>query len=405
MMDIPLPEKKEIKPRQPMLTLPVFMLIAVVAVVAFLGGIWFSDLSNDRHNNKDFQVFWDSWSILEREYYYDLPDDPQLIHSALQGMFNSVGNRYTFFAPPAAAEVDRERTAGEFGGIGAYVSQNPNGQLVITKPFDGMPAAEAGLEANDVILEVNGTPIEGWTFENAVDLLRGEIGSKVTLLVLRPNTGAQFSVEITRARVELPITVTAMYGDVGYVALAGFNQKATTSLEQDIKDLKEQGAKALILDLRGNPGGLVDQAVGVSDLFLGEGVVLSQKDRKGEESMYYSDGGDLAEDMPLVVLIDGGSASAAEVVAGALRDHGRAVLIGQTSFGKGSVQQVYNMADGSQVHVTTAIWLPPNGNSIDGKGLKPDITVTVPDQPVPDHDPFIEMALAYFKNAGAAQGD
>jgi carboxyl-terminal processing protease len=400
-MDGLLPEKRQASRKvSSFFTAPVFFMLALVAGVSFGVGIWFARSTDSPHNNGDFAVFWQSWDILDQEYYYDLPSDKDLIHAALRGMFNRVDDRYTFFAPPSVAEVDRERTAGEFGGIGAYVSQNQSGQLVIARPFDGLPAAKAGLQANDVILEVNGTSIEGQDFESAIELLRGEIGSQLTLTVYRPSTDKQFTVEITRALVELPITSTAMHGEVGYVALSSFNQKATASLIKDITDLQAQGAQALILDLRGNPGGLLDQAVGVSDLFLGDGVVVTQQNNKGGEKSYTAKSGDLAETFPLAVLIDGGSASASEVVAGALRDHDRAILIGQKSFGKGSVQYIYNMDDGSQVHVTVAVWLTPNGNQINGQGLEPDIAVTVSDNLPPDQDPFVKAALAYFDQMG-----
>jgi carboxyl-terminal processing protease len=401
MIDVPSPEKKQTPSKaSSFFTTPVFFALALVTGVSFAAGVWFAHSTDSPHNNDDFAVFWQSWDILDREYYYDLPDNKELVHAALRGMFARVDDRYTFFAPPSVAEMDRERTAGEFGGIGAYVSQNQSGQLVITRPFIGLPADEAGLQANDVILEINGTSIEGQDMESAIELLRGEIGSTLTLTIYRPLTGEQFTVEITRARIELPVTDTSLYGEVGYVALSSFNQKATASLMQDITDLQAQGAQALILDLRGNPGGLLDQAVGVSDLFLKDGVVVTQQNKQGEQKTYSAKSGDLAEAIPLVVLIDGGSASASEVVAGALRDHERAVLIGQKSYGKGSVQYVYNMDDGSQVHVTVAVWLTPNGNLINGQGLEPDIAVTVPDDLPADQDPFVEAALAYFDQMG-----
>ncbi len=401
MIDVPLPEKKQTPvKRSSFFTAPVFLTLAVVVGVSFVAGVWFANATDSPHNNDDFAVFWQSWDILDREYYRDLPDDTELIHAALRGMFGRVGDRYTFFSPPDVAEMDRQRTAGEFGGIGAYVSQNESGQLVIARPFDGLPADVAGLQANDVILEINGTAVEGQTFESAIELLRGEIGSKLTLMVYRASTDEQFTVEITRARIELPVTSTALYGDVGYVALSSFNQKATASLMQDIDDLQTQGAQALILDLRGNPGGLLDQAVGVSDLFLSDGVIVTQQNQKGERKTYTAESGDSFETIPLVVLMDGGSASASEVVAGAMRDHDRAVLIGQKSYGKGSVQYIYNMDDGSQVHVTVAVWLTPNDDLIDGQGLEPDIAVTVPDDLPADQDPFVDAALAYFEQKG-----
>jgi carboxyl-terminal processing protease len=400
MMDVPLPEKREPRGGQSLFTVQMFLMLALVAGMAFVAGVWFANSTDSPHNDRDFQVFWQSWDILEREHYYELPDNAELIYAALRGLFARAGDRYTFFASPGAAEINRQRTAGEFGGIGAYVSQNESGQLVIVKPFSGLPAQKAGLRTNDVILAVNGTSIEGMPLDNALELLRGEIGTDITLSVYRPGTDTRFTVDIKRARVELPVTDTAIYGSVGYVALASFNQKATDSLKRDIGDLQEQGAKALILDLRGNPGGLLDQAVGVSDLFLGEGTVVTQQNREGEQITYNADDGDSAEAIPLVVLIDGGSASASEVVAGALRDQDRAILIGQKSYGKGSVQHVYDMDDGSQVHVTVAVWLTPDSILIDGEGLEPDIAVTIPENPDSDQDPFIEAALAYFEETG-----
>jgi carboxyl-terminal processing protease len=401
---VPRPLKKEKPLRQPVFTGRAFVIWVLTALVAFWAGIWYAQSNRSPKDDEDFDVFWQSWDLLESQFYYDLPEDTELTHAAIQGLFSRAGDRYTFFMLPSDAEISRERTAGEFGGIGAYVSQNNNGQLIISRPFEGLPAEQAGLKANDVILEINGTDITGWAFEDAVDLLRGDIGSAVTLVIFRPATDERLSIKITRARIEIPVTDTALYGSVGYVTLSSFNQRATTALEEDIRDLQEQGAQALILDLRSNPGGLLDQAVSVSDLFLDGGLVVTQRNRQEEEKSYSADSGDLAEDIPLVVLIDGGSASASEVVAGALRDHERAVLIGQQSFGKGSVQYVYDMNDGSQVHVTTAVWFTPNNTLINGQGLTPDVVVTIPEDAPPDTDPFIEVALDYFEQNGIESG-
>jgi carboxyl-terminal processing protease len=374
-----------------------FIVLVLTAGAAFWAGVWFSNATDSPHNDDDFQVFWQSWDILEREFYRDLPADTDLVYGATRGLLAVANDPYTFFQPPGAAELDRQRTAGEFGGIGAYVSQNQAGQLVIASPFAGLPADEAGLLPNDVILAVDGVSIKGLALDEAVGLLRGDIGTKVALTIYRALDDSQFAVEITRARVDLPTIQSAMRGDVGYVRLFSFNERATSSLESEIADLQAQGAQALILDLRGNPGGLLDQAVAVSDLFLGEGVVVTQRDRRGKTIEYRSDDGDPAETIPLVVLLDGGSASASEVVAGALKDRGRATLIGETSFGKGSVQHVYNLPDESQVRVTVAAWFTPKETPIDGQGLEPDIPVVAPDNLTPDEDPFVDAALAYFE--------
>ncbi|MEB2287554.1 MAG: S41 family peptidase [Anaerolineae bacterium] len=367
---------------------------ALIAGVAFIGGVWFADRMDSPHNTDEFDLFWQSWTILEDEYYYELPADQALIYGAAQGLLSAAGDRYTFFAPPQAAAYDRQTLAGEFGGIGAYVGLDADGQLTITALFSGFPAKEAGLLAQDVIEEVDGVSIAGWTLEAAVGRLRGKVGSQVTLAVYRPADSSRFTVTITRARVELPTVITDTLGSFGYVRLYTFNDRATELLEAEIETLIEQGVTGLILDLRGNPGGLLDQAVSVSDLFLDEGVIVTQQDRKGRRSTYRSQAGQIAEDIPLVVLIDGGSASASEVVAGALQDRGRAALIGQPSFGKGSVQHVHDLPGGSQVHVTVALWFTPDETPIQDQGLIPDVAVD--DSAAAEDDPFIAAALAYL---------
>jgi carboxyl-terminal processing protease len=368
----------------------------LLAAIAFLAGVWFAERTDSPHDTRDFDIFWQSWSILEREFYYDLPEERELIYGAIQGLLSKAGDPYTFFAPPRQASFDRQRIAGEFGGIGAYVGLNADGQLTITALFAGYPAEEAGLQVQDIILEVDGQSIAGWTLEDSVARLRGEVGSRVTLSIYRPRDDSRFTVEIKRARVELPTVIATTYDRIGYVRLFSFNDRATELLSGEIDNLLDQGVAALILDLRGNPGGLLDQAVSVSDLFLDEGVVVTQKDRSGHSTVYRSATGQPAESVPLAVLIDGTSASAAEVVAGALQDRGRAVLIGQPSFGKGSVQHVHDLPDGSQIHVTVALWFTPNETPIQGQGLVPDIPIEDSGTAVETEDPYLTAALDYL---------
>jgi len=376
-----------------------FLALVLVAGAAFLGGVWFAHADESPRDDQDFRLFWQSWDILADHFYYDLPENRQLVYGAIEGLFSQADDPYTFFVPPRTAEIDRQKISGQFGGIGAYVSQNQSGAIVIAAPFEGFPAQQAGLQAEDVIVAVDGASLAGHTLEDAVALLRGEIGTQVTLAIYRPATAAQFEVEITRARVELPTAYSQPFGEAGYVRLFSFNGLAAETLAREIQKLLDGGAKALILDLRDNPGGLLDQAVAVSDLFLGDGVIVTQRNRAGGDIVYRADDGDLAESIPLVVLVNGGSASASEVVAGALHDRGRAALIGQTTFGKGLVQQVYDMPGGSQVHVTTALWFTPDDTQIQGVGLTPDLAVP-PDAASADEDPFVAAALHALAERG-----
>lgn len=395
-MNTPTESRTRLENPNSLFAVRVLVALTLTAAIAFMMGVWFAQATDSPHNNDNFEVFWQSWDILDKDFYFSLPENKTLVYGAIQGLLATTGDRYTFFVPPQAAEADRQHTAGEFGGIGAYVAQDQSGQLVISSPFAGFPADEAGLKNGDVIKAIDGTPVQGWKLDDAVALLRGDIGSRVTLSIYRASDNTQFSVEITRARVELPTVSADRFGDVGYVRLFSFNEQATGTLQREIGVLLDEGITGLILDLRSNPGGLLDQAVGVSDLFLGDGVVVTQRSRNGVDTVYRSSDGQIAEAIPLVVLIDGGSASASEVVAGALKDRARAVIIGQTSYGKGSVQHVHDMPDESQLHITAALWFTPDETPIEGNGLDPDIEVVVPDDS--SLDAYVAAALAYFEN-------
>jgi carboxyl-terminal processing protease len=407
MMDQPQEPQKQPETKA-LLTPQISVILVLTAVIAFFAGLGFAEITDSPHNDDEFEVFWDSWDILESEFYYELPEETDMIYGAIRGLLSTTDDRYTLFAPPVVAEFDRQRTAGEFGGIGAYVGMSQSGDLTITGVFDDMPAQEAGLREEDIVRAVDGVEITGWTLDDALAVLRGEVGSQVTLTIYRAADDSEFEVAIARARVEMPTVSTMTFGDVGYIRLFLFNGNATDALEHEITNLKAQGITGLILDLRDNPGGLLDQAISVSDLFLDEGLVVSQRDRDGNRHEYSSDTGDLGEDIPLVVLMDSDSASASEVVAGALHDRDRAVLIGQTSYGKGSVQHVFDLKDGSQIRITAAVWYTPDETPLDGQGLTPDIEVEdssgAPlDDENADDDPYIMAALDYFEEQLAAQ--
>ncbi len=346
-----------------------------------------------------FNVFWEVWDYVESEFYYDIPDPTERTYGAIRGMLNTLGDVHTAFVQPSIAEVERENIEGVFGGIGAYVNLNEYGQLYIAYPFPDQPASRAGLQAGDVILSVDGQSLENLTLAEGTALIRGPLGTKVHLQVFRPQTGEMFEVDVERAEIQIPTVRAEMLdGQIAYVALFRFNGVATVQLESELRRLLAQKPRAVILDLRGNPGGLLDEAISVSDLFLPQGIVAIQRTTLLKEPrVFYSDTGDVAEDIPLVVLIDQGSASASEIVAGAIRDRERGVLIGLPTFGKGSVQLVHDLSDGSQLRITYGAWYTPDEVALNGTGIAPDIPIDLPaDITTLTDDPWLTAAFDYI---------
>ncbi len=384
----------------------VFTIIVALVVVAgggffagFLaaGGVSASTLQQTAP--AEFDVFWEVWNYVNSEYYYDTPSNADRTYGAIRGMLATLDDPYTAFVQPSIAEYERGNVEGVFGGIGSYVSMTEFGQLVIVYPFPDQPASEAGLLNGDIVLSVDGQSLEGLTLAEGTALIRGPVGTTIVLEIYRPDTDELFEVEVERAQIEVPTVVAEMLADdVAYVALYRFNGVATTQLSAEIEALLEQDPRALILDLRGNPGGLLDEAVSVSDLFLPEGLVATQRTSiRDDTRVFYADNGDVAEEIPLVVLIDGGSASAAEIVAGAIQDRERAVLVGTTTFGKGSVQLVHDLSDGSQLRITYGAWYTPNELDLNGNGIVPDVEVELPEAGVVvDEDLWLAAALEYI---------
>jgi carboxyl-terminal processing protease len=344
-----------------------------------------------------FQVFWEAWGIVQRDFYGDLPAEDEITYAAIRGMLSALNDPYTSFVEPEEVAIRAEDDSGEYEGIGAYVDMDEDGKLVIVEPFEGSPAEEAGLQAGDRVIAVDGVSVIGMTLYEAIGLVRGPAGSEVTLLVEREGVEEPFEVTVTRDRFELEIVdVEMLDDDIGYIRLREFGARATEKMEEGLEELLAQNPKGIVFDLRFNPGGWLDQALGVADLFLSDGVILTQRWRDGREEVFRARDGDIGEDIPLVVLVDRGSASASEIVAGALQDHERAILIGEVTFGKGAVQTVHTLSDGSQLIVTSAMWFTPNNQPIHGYGLTPDIEVPYPEVLEPDEDPQLERAIEYF---------
>lgn len=347
-----------------------------------------------------FQLFWEVWDLVQRNYYGDLPNLQEITYAAIQGMLETLDDKYTAFIEPDVAAILEEDATGEFEGIGAFVDTDELGKLIIVDTFEDGPAEEAGLEAGDRVTAVDGESIVGAPLYEAIGKIRGPASSEVTLTVERAGVPEAFKVTVTRARLEIPIVEIEMRDDgVGYIRLREFSATASDSLEDGLGDLLAQDPRGIILDLRQNPGGWLDQAIDVADLFLGENVVAIERFSDGSERKFRAHSGDIAEKIPLVVLVNNGSASASEIVAGALQDHGRAALVGVSTFGKGSVQRPFNLSDGSELRVTVGLWFTPDNQRIQGEGLIPDIEVPWPEearQENPEQDPQLERAVEYL---------
>src|SRR5690348_10311809 len=322
-----------------------------------------------------------------RADYVEKPDDTKLIESAINGMLSGLDPHSSYMDPKSFRDM-QVQTRGEFGGLGIEVTME-DGLIKVVAPIDDTPAAKAGIMANDIITRLNDEAAQGLTIDQAVDKMRGPVNTKIKLTIMRK--GADKPIEVSIVRDIIRVKSVRWHpegGDIGYIRITQFNEQTTDGLKQAINDLNAQlGAdkiKGYLVDLRNNPGGLLDQAISVSDTFLEKGEIVSTRGRNPEETQRFNARpGDLTKGKPLIVLINGGSASASEIVAGALQDHKRATLIGTRSFGKGSVQTIIPLGAGNgALRLTTARYYTPSGRSIQAKGISPDIEVL---QEVPDN--------------------
>ncbi|MDQ4077046.1 MAG: S41 family peptidase [Chloroflexota bacterium] len=344
----------------------------------------------------NFNVFYEALGMLRNEFYGELPEGQQVPYAAIRGVLARLEDPNTVLVEPVAHEREREQFQGEFGGIGAQVSMNEEGQIVIVSPIPDTPASSAGLRPNDVILEVDGTILTDMSLEEAVELIRGPVGTEVTLLIQRPDEDDSFSVTLTRDKIpDITVNYAMVEGtDIGYIHMSFFSARTTEELRAAIESLREEGARKFALDLRNNPGGLLDAAISTSSLFIGEGVIAYQQRNDGSRGELTVEGRPILPEVPLVVLINEGTASASEILAGALQAYERATLVGTTSFGKGTVQIPYTLSDGSSLHVTVAHWLTPDGIDLSREGLMPGVYVeTTEEQRQAGVDPVYEKAI------------
>ncbi|ABQ36522.1 MULTISPECIES: S41 family peptidase [Bradyrhizobium] len=321
-----------------------------------------------------------------RADYVEKPDDPALIEGAINGMVSSLDPHSRYMNDKSWRDM-QETTSGEFGGLGIEVTME-DGLVKVVAPIDDTPASKAGILSGDLIAKIDGEAVQGLTLEQAVAKMKGGVNTKTKLTIMRKGKDAPLDVTLTREIIRVrPVRYHTEGGDIGYIRITSFNEQTTESLRKAItsisKDIPQDKLAGYVVDLRNNPGGLLDQAVSVSSTFLPRGEVVSTRGRNPEETQRFTArGGDLTKGKPLVVLINGGSASASEIVAGALHDHKRATLVGTRSFGKGSVQTIIPLGAGNgALALTTARYYTPSGRSIQAQGIAPDIEVK---QDVPD---------------------
>ena len=331
-----------------------------------------------------------------RAEYVDPVSDKDLVDAAIQGMVSRLDPHSAYMDAKAFGGDFQVRTQGHFGGVGIEVSPDA-GLIRVISAMDGMPAAAAGIKPDDHITAINGLVVQDHDFNETIDKMRGPIGTKVVLTIQRASEKKPFDVTLTRANVPFEAVVHRREGDVGYIRLPGFNEQTADEMEKAVHDLKKEigpGIKGYVLDLRNNPGGLLDQAIQVSDDFLNAGEIVSTRGRHAEDTQRYdAKGGDITDGKPVVVLINAGTASASEIVSGALQDHKRATIIGMTSFGKGSVQTIIPLGEGrGALRLTTARYYTPSGHSIQAQGIIPDIQVAQGDE-VPKAERYSEADL------------
>lgn len=332
---------------------------------------------------EQLDLFGDIFERIRAQYVEEV-DANKLIEAAINGMLTSLDPHSSYLSPDDADDM-RVQTRGEFGGLGIEVTQE-NGFVKVVSPIDDTPAAEAGIETGDFITHVNGESVLGLTLDQAVDLMRGPVGSEIKITIVREGKEDPFEVTLVRDTIKLTAVRTRVEGDAVVLRVTTFNDQTFPNLESGFKEAVEglggmDKVSGIVLDLRNNPGGLLTQAIRVSDAFLTEGEIVSTRGRNVQDSeRYNASEGDLAEGKPMVVLINGGSASASEIVAGALQDHHRAIVVGTKSFGKGSVQTVMPLRGDGAMRLTTARYYTPSGRSIQALGVAPDIIVEQPDQ-------------------------
>ncbi len=332
-----------------------------------------------------------AWNFVFESYVdQDKLDPGAMSQAAIKGLVEVLDDPYTYYLSPDVSQLGLSNLEGKFGGIGAMVTVRDE-QITIIAPIAGSPAAKAGIRAGDVILEVDGRSASGMSLAEAVLSIRGPEGTSVTLLVQHQDEPEPEEIEIVRTEIKITSVRFEMKGDIAYISIAYFSERTGEELSQALQSLAQQGATGIVLDLRSNPGGLLEAVIDATSYFLKEDVVVNVLDNQGKLTARMVKPGITVTDLPVVVLVDSYSASGSEVLAGALQDHSRATIAGTKTFGKGSVNVVRQLKDGSGLSITTARWLTPNGHLIEGEGLTPDYELEA------GGEDAIQWAIAHLK--------
>lgn len=339
----------------------------------------------------DFAVFWDAWQKVQEKFAGET-DTQKMVYGAISGMVDSLDDPYSMFMEPELNKTFAEDLSGEIQGIGAEISIR-EGKITIIAPLDDSPAAKAGLKPMDIVLKIGEDSTDGLTLNEAIEKIRGKAGSRVKLQIIREGWVEPQIFEIVRSVIKIESVKWKMDGDLAYINITQFGSDTYPLLEKAANEIKNKNPKGIILDLRNNPGGYLDASVDVASVFMTDKVVVKEKYKDGHIDELKTDKPAVLANINLIVLINKGSASASEIVAGALRDANRAKIFGETSFGKGSVQTLEELDKGAALRVTIAKWLTPNGNAIDKVGIEPDEKITLSEEDEKaDRDPQLDRA-------------
>ena len=382
-------------------------LSVLLIVIVFVGGIFIGKYSSAGSSlsstdlsvseNKDLNQFWKVWKLLNDKYPFKekIPSDNDRLYGAIGGMVASFNDPYTMFFPPKEAKLFADEVKGEFSGVGMEVTQK-DGLLTVISPLKGSPAEKAGILPGDILVKINGVTTENMNVDEAISQIRGKEGTTVKVTVARKDKSGLIDITITRATIAVPIVDTKVTGDVFIISLYSFSENSSKLFTEALQKFSDSHLKKLVIDLRNNPGGYLDAAVDIGSYFIPQGKIIVRENQGNDnpELVYRSHGTDmtLPTGLKTIVLMNSGSASASEILAGALSEHGVADIVGSQSFGKGSVQELIPLSDGSSVKITVAKWLTPNGVSISEKGVTPKYPVT--EKPTEKNtDPVMQKAL------------